>query len=228
MNKIIYAIKIADLSYSGLRILDIKIGQTTNIDSTLRQYKRSNPAADILDLWELNPSKNPQECERGVHKVAEKYAYERKKEKFIFLQENYQEFAENVNLLLKNVTDKSRRKSKVKGKDFKGVGGYIGKKPEIIKFRGKEYKVNTWREILCIVVAEIYKDKKDFTPALKIRGRRRIYFSKNSKELVDPQEVKGAPYFCEGNLSANHIVKIIKSLLNIFGYNEQDLDIVCR
>ena len=226
MNKIIYAIRIGRLSYGGLQVLDIKIGQTTNIESTLRQYRRSNPDAEILDLWELNPSKNSWECEQGVHKIAENYAYERKKEKFIFLQESYQDFAENVNLLLKNITDKTERK-RVKRKGVKEVD-YIGKKPELIKFRRKKYKVNTWREILCKIAEEVYKDKKDLTPALKIKGRKRIYFSKNSKELVDPQEIKGTPYFCEGNLNANHIVKIVKTLLSIFGYNEQDLEIVYR
>jgi len=206
MNKIIYAIKVTDSAYSKLKIIDVKIGQTTDINSILPQYRRSNPSADILDLWEINPSLNSSyECEKGVHKVAEKYAYDQKKKKFIFLQESYQEFGENVNLLLKNVTDKNKRESKVKKRDFKI--GYRGKKPELIKFCGKEYKINTRRGILCRITEEIYKDKKDFAPALKIKGRKRIYFSKNSGELIDPQEIKGTSYFCEGNLNANHIVK---------------------
>jgi hypothetical protein len=227
MNKIIYAVKVIDLSYSGLQIIDVKIGQTSDINSTLRQYRRSNPNAEILDLWETNHSlKNSYECERGIHILAERYAYERKKETFIFLQESYQKFAENVNLLLKNVTDKINRKTNTQRKEFKI--DYTGKKPELIRFRGKEYKVNTWREILCKIAEEIYKDKNDLTPVLKIRGKKRIYFSKNSKDLVDPQEIKGTSYFCEGNLNANNIVKIIKTLLNIFGYDIHDLEIIYK
>lgn len=103
-NEIIYAIKIANLSYSGLKILDVKIGKTTNINSTLAQYKRGNRNAEILNLWELNQSKTLSECEKGIHEIAEKYAYEREGEKFIFLQESYKRFAENVGLLLKNIS----------------------------------------------------------------------------------------------------------------------------
>ena len=115
MSKIVYAIKTTELSYSGLRVLNVKIGQTSDVTSTLRQYRRSNPEVEVLDLWELNASiGNPFECERGVHKLAEKYAYSRKGETFVFLQESYQDFAENTNLLLKNITDRIGRGKKKK------------------------------------------------------------------------------------------------------------------
>lgn len=103
MNNIIYAIEITNLSYSGLRILNVKIGKTTNLKATLRQYRRTSPEAQILNLWESNFHKSLSECEKGVHKIAEIYAYERKGETFIFLQESYKDFAENVDLLLKNI-----------------------------------------------------------------------------------------------------------------------------
>ncbi|MGE4358073.1 MAG: GIY-YIG nuclease family protein [Candidatus Omnitrophota bacterium] len=229
MKKIIYAIKVADLAYSGLEIIDVKIGQTVDIDSTLRQYRRSNPNAEILDLWEINPSlTNAYNCETGVHKIAERYAYKRKKETFIFLQEGYQEFAENVNLLLKNITgSKTIKHGKTKKGEYKR-SGYTAKKPYLIKFLGKQYPVATWREVLCKVAEEIYRNKNDFTPALNIKGSKRIYFSKNSKDLRDPLEIKGSPYFCEGNLSANHIVKITNTLLENFGYKPHDLEIECK
>lgn len=227
MNKIIYAIKVGGLSYSGLQVLNIKIGQTTNIESTLRQYKRSNPEVEILDLWEINPLKNFRECEQGIHKIAEKYAYKRERENFIFLQKTYQEFVENANLLLKNITDKIFRQSKFKRKECKRIGS-TGRKPKLIRFRGKEYKVNTWREVLCKIAEEIYKDKKDFAPALKIRGKKRVYFSRNSAELFNSLKIENTPYFCECNLSANHIVKIVQNLLDVFGYNQQDLEIIYK
>ncbi|MDD5749098.1 MAG: hypothetical protein PHP64_08700 [Actinomycetota bacterium] len=224
MDKIIYSTRIGRLSYGGLQVLDIKIGQTMNIESTLSQYRRSNRDAEILDLWELNSSKSSSECEQGVHKIAEKYAYERKEEKFIFLQESYQDFAENVNLLLKNITNNIT--DKAKRKRIKRKGDYQGKKPELIRFRGSEFQVNTWREVLCKITEEIYKDKKDLAPILKIKGRKRTYFSKNSKELVDPQKIEGTSYYFEGNLNANNIVKIVKTLLDSFGYDSQELEII--
>lgn len=231
MNKIIYAIEIANLYYGGLRILNVKIGQTSDIKSTLRQYRRSNPEVKLLDLWEINPLiEDPYKCEKGIHKLAERYAYDRKGEKFIFLQDNYQEFTENVSLLLRHKTDNIERGRKIKRSRKRKVKGidYTKKKPMLVKFRGKEHEANTWREIICKISEEIYKDKKDLTPALKIKGRERIYFSKNSRDLVDPQKIKGTPYFCEGNLNANHIVRIVRMLLDIFGYNQQDLEIISR
>ncbi|MFX1298320.1 MAG: DUF5655 domain-containing protein [Promethearchaeota archaeon] len=101
MANLIYSIKVNELYYSGLSVLDVKIGKTTNINSTLTQYKRSSRDVKILDLWEPNENLQLSECERGVHRLAEKYAYERKSEKFIFLQDDYDEFSDNVSLLLK-------------------------------------------------------------------------------------------------------------------------------
>ncbi|WP_237561604.1 GIY-YIG nuclease family protein [Halorubrum halophilum] len=101
MNEVVYAIRISHLEYSGLKIMDIKIGKSTNIDNTLRQYSRGNRDIELLDMWTLNPDKNLSTAERGVHEVAEKYAYDKQREKFVFLQGAYQDFAETVNILLR-------------------------------------------------------------------------------------------------------------------------------
>ncbi|GAG61703.1 unnamed protein product [marine sediment metagenome] len=226
MSKIIYAIKIADLSFSGLKVLHVKIGQTSNIKRTLAQYRRGNPGVEILDLWEPNLLKTVSESEKGIHEIAKKYAYEREGEKFIFLQESYKEFAENVNLLLSNVPESEvGRKTKTRAK--KG-GNYTGKKPESIKLQDKPYEVNSWREVLGTVAEQIYEDRKDFTPALKIKGGKRVYFSKNAGDLRTPKKVKGTPYFFEGNINANLTMRIVDQLLEIFGYDKSDLEIIYR
>jgi TRAP-type mannitol/chloroaromatic compound transport system substrate-binding protein len=106
MNKIIYAIKVNELRSSVLKIISVKIGQTKNIKPTVAQYRRSNTEVDVLDLWECNPSMGCLDCEKGIHQIAEKYAYNRKGEKFVFLQESYKDFSDNVNLLLKNLLKK--------------------------------------------------------------------------------------------------------------------------
>lgn len=118
MAEIIYAVKVADLSYSGLKILDVKIGKTTSISSTLTQYRRSHRSIETLNLWESNQSITLSDCERGVHQIAEKYAYEKDGEKFIFLQESYKKFSENVSLLLRNTSlEKLREKDKIASKE---------------------------------------------------------------------------------------------------------------
>jgi hypothetical protein len=104
MREVVYAIRISHLEYSGLKIMDIKIGKSTDIDNTLRQYSRGNRDIELLDMWTPNPDMNLSTAERGVHAVAERYAYDKQSEKFVFLQSAYQEFAETVNMLLRNVS----------------------------------------------------------------------------------------------------------------------------
>ncbi|MFZ5365740.1 MAG: winged helix-turn-helix domain-containing protein [Patescibacteria group bacterium] len=138
MAEMIYAIKVADLSYSGLKISDVKIGKTTNIRATLVQYRRSHRSAEILDLWELNPLMILSDCEEGVHKIAEKYAYEREGEKFIFLQESYKEFSENVSLLLRNIP--------IDKLEEKGVVTVAGEREEFPKSTRKKIKRTPQKE----------------------------------------------------------------------------------
>ena len=104
MTNLVYSIKVNELYYSGLKVLDVKIGKTANIDSTLAQYKRSSRDIKILDLWAPNENLQLSECEKGVHQLAERYAYERRSEKFIFLQDDYDKFSKNVSLLLEKVS----------------------------------------------------------------------------------------------------------------------------
>lgn len=126
MTELVYAIIINKLNYSGLKVLDVKIGKTTNINSTLNQYRRSSRIVEILDLWEPNKNLFLSECERGVQKLAEKYAHERKSEKFIFLQDSYDNFSNNVSLMLKKVSENEitevkkvkRYEPEIKGIDF--------------------------------------------------------------------------------------------------------------
>ena len=97
MTNIIYAIRVGYVSYSELKIIDVKIGRTTNINSTLTQYRRSSRGIKILDLWESNESLTLSECKKGIHQLAEKYAYESEGEKFQFSARPRKTMAEGLN-----------------------------------------------------------------------------------------------------------------------------------
>jgi negative regulator of replication initiation len=229
MSDIIYAIKVADLSYSGLKIIDVKIGKTTNINSTLAQYKRSSRGIEILDLWESNESLSLSECEKGIQQIAEKYAYEREGEKFIFLQESYQDFSENISLLLNKTTRDKLESIKIQKMTKRKIKKYTGRKPQFVKFQSNTFEVKTWREVLEVIAKQIYIETNDLSKALDIKGRKRVYFSKNCKdknhggELVQPQKIPDTPYCFESNISANQTMSIVNKLLNIFGYKDSDL-----
>lgn len=231
MADVIYAIKVGCASYGNLEIWDVKIGKTANIKATISQYRRSHGTLEILNLWEVNKDLTTSECEGGVHQLAEKYAYERKSEKFIFLQNSYKNFEENTSKLLNKITEKELERGKSKRKTKQKQERYIGRKPKFVKFQSNTYKVNTWREVLQRIAKIIHSEKKDFDRVLDIKGRKRVYFSKDNKgkgyggELVQPIEIPNTPYYFEGNISANRTMVIVDKLLELFNYQKTDLEI---
>lgn len=231
-KKVVYAIQVASLSYSGLKILDVKIGKTKNIGSTISQYKRSHRQTKILDLWEPNQELSLSNCERGAHSIAEKYAYERKSEKFIFLQDSYNEFSKTLSSLLNPIskTEIKEEKGNNVNKDInKSRESYIGKKPRKVRFREKNFEVQTWRNVLEVVSKEIYKEVEDFSKATEIKGTKRIYFSKNKDDLIRPKRISDTPYYFEGNISAKRTMIIVDRLLEKFDYDkETEFDLKIR
>ncbi|MDD3492046.1 MAG: hypothetical protein PHU95_01945 [Candidatus Thermoplasmatota archaeon] len=231
MTELIYAVQVNNLYHGGLRVLDVKIGRTTNIKRTLTQYRRIGRDIELLDLWEINDDLTASQCEKGVHKVASQYAFDKRSEKFIFLQDDYDTFAENINLLLKHTSrDKLQQKKQPKKKKVK-ADEYTGKKPKFIKFGGKTTEANTWREVVQTVAKQIYDDADDFSRVFTIKGRKRNYFSEDCRdkkeggELVNAIAIPNTSYCFEGNISANHSMKLILELLALFGYDADELEI---
>ena len=77
-----------------------------------------------------------------------------------------------------------------------------------------------------VVAKQVYEEADDFSKALTIKGRKRIYFIKNRKnQLAEPVSIPGTYYYFEGNVSAIRAMKIIHELLHTFGYKDSDLEI---
>lgn len=227
--RVVYAIQVASLSYSGLKILDVKIGKTSNLKSTLSQYKRSHRQTKILDLWKSNEGISVSKCEKGVHSVAERYAYEKDSEKFIFLQDSYEEFSKTISRLLEPTTKREVEGKKIKGAANGKTGGLIGRTPELMKFKGKQFKVTTWRKVISILASQIYDEVDDFSKISEIRGREREYFTKNKNVLRTPKEIPGTSYYFEGNMSARSLNSIVDRLLEKFGYDrESDFKLILK
>ncbi|WP_256948864.1 hypothetical protein [Halorubrum ezzemoulense] len=175
MSDVVYAIRISHLEYSGLKIMDIKIGKSIDIDNTLRQCSRGNRDIELLDMWTPDPDKTLSTAERGFHAVAEQYAYDKQSEKFVFLQGAYQEFAETVNMLLQNVgRDDLDAESALSESD--AVDDYTGTTPSVIKILGETHDVDSWADALTVGVATILRDLEDPERITEIDGRRRSYF----------------------------------------------------
>ena len=235
-KEIIYSIKVADF-YSGkgeLKIFVVKIGRTTNVKITLNQYRRSNLDAEILHTWESDHLRKPSQRETGIHKVAGKYAIERVGEKFIFLQKNYDQFAENISLLLNEVKiegkglktkNRAYQEKKRQKKDIYVRTGYTNKKPKSFVFNNSQYKVSSWTDLIVTLCEQIYKEnREDFKKVLKspyLKGRKNLYFSKNKHDLTkDNKRIKGTDIYIETRFNANHIVGLCKKILILFGYED--------
>jgi len=226
MSDVVYAIKISNLEYSGLKILDVKIGKTTDIDNTLSQYSRGVRDPELLDIWKPNPEKNLSTAERGVQEIAEKYAYNKQSEKFVFLQDGYQQFAETINKILLN-TSRAELEEKETDTDTKDSQDYTGTTPAIIKVLGQTHEVNNWTDTLQTGVTQILSEVDDPEKVAEIQGRERSYFVKegNQSDLVAPKPIPDTELYVESNFSANDVNRILEKVLDKHGYSQEAIEI---
>jgi len=226
VNEVVYAIRISHLEYSGLKIMDIKIGKSTNIDNTLRQYSRGNRDIELLDMWTPNPDKTLSTTERGVHEIAEQYAYDKQSEKFVFLQGAYQDFAETVNKLLQNASREDLI-GEPESSESDEVDDYTGTTPSVVKILGETHDIDSWANTLIVAVAEILRDVDDHEHITEIEGRTRSYFVEEGRqsELVKPRRIPDTDLYLETNFSANTVVRIIEKAMDKYGYDRTELEI---
>ena len=121
----------------------------------------------------------------------------------------------------------SRKTEWVKEKDL--PQSYTGASIAAFKLKGERYEVKSWKAML-LKVCEIMlsSHRENFDKVLNLAGRKRPYFTKNPNELRSPERISGTDIFVETNLSANSIVRLSKSILQLFGYSEKDLKIELR
>ncbi|WP_231899186.1 replication initiation negative regulator SeqA [Halorubrum trapanicum] len=163
-------------------------------------------------------------AERGVHAVAERYAYDKQSEKFVFLQGAYQEFAETVNMLLRNVgrEDLAAESTSSESDD---VDDYTGTTPSVIKVLGETHDVDSWADALTVAVAAILRDVDDHERIKEVSGRKRTYFVEEGQqsELVKPRQIPDTDLYLETNFSANDCVRKIEQVMAKYGYDRAEL-----
>ncbi len=101
---------------------------------------------------------------------------------------------------------------------------YTNKSIRSFVLKGTKYNVNSWKEmliVLCDVMLTTHRNQ--FEQILKLRGRKKPYFTKNLNELRAPEKINGTDIFVEVNLSANNIVKLSIDIISVFGYTKNDL-----
>lgn len=102
--------------------------------------------------------------------------------------------------------------------------------PEEILLFGEKYKINSWREVLLLVVEEILKKNKQLVDKIdkleEFKGRTRIYFSYDESQ-IEKRFYKKLPngLYVMVNANANSIVSLCRKLLRTAGFTDNDLKI---
>jgi hypothetical protein len=227
MNEVVYAIRISHLEYSGLKIMDIKIGKSTNIDNTLRQYSRGTRDIELLDMWTPNSDKNLSTAERGVHEIAEKYAYDKAEREVRLpprrvtgLRGDDQQVRQNTSRedLVEEPT--ARESDDVDADD-------TGMTPSVVKILGETYDVDSWADALTVGVARILRDTDDHEAITEVEGRTRSYFVEKGRQsdLVKPRKIPDTDLYLETNFSANDCVRKIEQVMAKYGYDRDELEV---
>jgi len=101
--------------------------------------------------------------------------------------------------------------------------GYTGKRPVSFMINNKKVSVKYWVDILTEVCNFLYNNhQENFEQKVgSIKGRKRVYFSKNKDELRVPMQIKNSGIYVESNLSANSIVKLSENLVGLVGYDRE-------
>jgi len=123
----------------------------------------------------------------------------------------------------------SREKTPIPKKMLQEDESYTGKSISSFTFRGTQYKVQTWKDMLIQICHIMFTTHRDsFEQVLSLVGRKRPYFTRNQDELRIPEKINGTDIYVEINLSANSIVKLSMDVLSLFGYTREDLSIEVR
>jgi predicted type IV restriction endonuclease len=150
---------------------------------------------------------------------------------------------EDISKALKNMFDKEvladmadikikkRRKRKQLDKKGNVEPHYTGKTPYRIKVLGFSCDVKNWRDVLINVAETILKQNPKAFNKLPdselMKGKRRIYLSKNKNVVYYPKQLSNGIYI-DTNLSAVSIVRLADTLLEGCGYKKGDLKIFTK
>jgi hypothetical protein len=106
---------------------------------------------------------------------------------------------------------------------------YTYKDIQSFRFLGNDYPVKNWTDLLLHICNIMYQLKGiQFENVLSLKGRKKPYFSTNINDLRDGHKIQGTKIYVEKNLSANSKVKLIKTILELFSYSQEDIQIITK
>lgn len=143
--------------------------------------------------------------------------------------EDVEEYLANLNQVPKRSSSQIDHHTKPKRITKYQTGSFINKKIEKFKLIGNTYYPKTWKELLVTVSEEMIKrHPSEFDRALQLRGSKMTYISTNSNEMSQPVQILDSKYFVETKLNSNSIVQRSRDLMSLFGYSENELEIITK
>lgn len=121
-------------------------------------------------------------------------------------------------------------KKVVDGIEYDYLEDWKGSNPKEILLFGKRYEVKFWRDVLLILIDELYKKDINLIYTIAenkdLRGRKRIYFTFDQK-LIEEKYYKKTSYglYVMVNADANTIYDLSIKVLELAGFSEDDLKI---
>jgi restriction system protein len=97
-------------------------------------------------------------------------------------------------------------------------------KPESVTLFGMMYRVRAWKGVLLTVCETLAaRHPETFAEvAMSVRGRKRQYVAASGEGMISPAAIGNTGLWLETNQSAESILKIVRLLLEAFGYSAED------
>jgi hypothetical protein len=228
MTEVVYAIELDTLDTTGLTMVKVKIGKTSNLESRLNNYQTgmlSEP--EVLRVWYPNPDIGLSSVENGILDIAEQYSYNRNGEAFVFLQDGYQQFSENVDKLLEATTREEVRDAS-SGKSEPPTDDYTGEVPAVVRLDGETYEVSSWTECVVTVAEWILSQAESEEPLKQVSGRTRNYIVEEGEESqhISPKQIDNSELYIETNLSANNVMQVNQKMLRAYDHDLAEFDVL--
>lgn len=103
---------------------------------------------------------------------------------------------------------------------------WTNRRPIAYAFNQGRREVSTFKDVLIRLCEDLYlAHSAEFDRVLTLQGRRRAYFSKDSRRLSRPAQIPGTGIHAETVLSANSIRDRCAELLALFGYARDRLQV---
>jgi hypothetical protein len=128
---------------------------------------------------------------------------------------------------LAEMSDKSKLKRPEESKDAKGsVQNFKAKGIGSFKFETKEYRVNSWQDMLVKLCELIYSNHKDdFEMVLTLTNQDKEYFSEIQYKFLNCAQIPGTDMYVNTDLAPEDIMSLCREMLRLFGYKDSDLAI---